>query len=147
MKSFLNFIVSPSISIDWLVFVRVFIGILIMRHAIDLFDASQMRIVATGFEAMHIPLPGIMAYISKLAEFFGGLLLVIGLFTHITAAILVFNMFVAVWAAFGFNIFKGELAFLYLLLFVVFATLGGGKYSCDYLIFKRRVLDTPRPDK
>ncbi|MDR3220288.1 MAG: DoxX family protein [Dysgonamonadaceae bacterium] len=147
MKSFLNFIVSPSLSIDWLVFVRVFVGVLLIKHAIILFDASQMRNAAAGFDAMHIPLPGLMAYISKSTEFFGGLLLVIGLFTHITAAILVFNMFVALWTAFGFNIFKGEPAFLFLLLFIVFAVLGGGKYSCDYLIFRKPVPDMLRPDK
>jgi putative oxidoreductase len=91
-----------------------------------------------GIFKKFIPFPTLMAHVSKATEFFGGLLLVFGLFTHITSVILTFNMFVALWTAFGFDIFKGELAFLYLLLFIVFAVTGGGKYSVDHLIFRKK---------
>jgi putative oxidoreductase len=97
-----------------------------------------MSATAEGFGAMHIPFPALMAYVSKSAEFFGGILLALGFFTHVISAILVFNMFVAVWAAFGFDIFKGEFAYLYLLLFLVFAVIGGGKYSLDKLVFRKK---------
>ncbi|MDR3250736.1 MAG: DoxX family protein [Tannerella sp.] len=133
----LKFILSPSLSIDLLVFVRVFIGILIIKHGFILFDAEAMAQSAGFFENIHIPLPTLMAYVAKSTEFFGGIFLALGLFTHITAAILVFNMLVALGTAFGFNIFEGEIAFLFLLLFIVFAVVGGGKYSLDYFILKK----------
>jgi putative oxidoreductase len=130
-----NILKAIPLGIDWLVVVRVFAGIMIMRHALILFDAEAMRQSAEGFKGMGIPLPAVMAYVAKSAEFFGGLLLLLGLFTHLVSGMLVVNMLVALWASTGFRIFKNELALLFLLCFLVFMLVGGGKYSLDNLFF------------
>ncbi len=132
-----NLLKSAPLSIDWLVIVRIVLGILIMKHGFVLFDSEAMKGSAGFLASLNIPAPQLMAYVSKSAEFFGGLCLVLGLFTHFAGGVLVFNMFIAIWTAHQFNIFKdGELAFVYLLFFAVFGLLGGGRYSLDHLLFK-----------
>lgn len=69
-------------------------------------------------------------------EFFGGLLIVLGLFTRPTAIILTLEMIVAYFYAHqpqgGFPIQNGgELALLYALVFAFLATIGPGKASLD----------------
>jgi putative oxidoreductase len=86
-------------------------------------------------------------------EFFGGLLLLLGLFTRPVAFILSGTMAVAyfqmhAWTAFqkqglaaGFwplqN--RGELAALYCFVFLFFAVAGGGTWSLDRLLGRERV--------
>ena len=46
---------------------------------------------------MHVPAPTVSAVLSGSAEFFGGLLLALGLFSRIGSVFLAFNMLVAVF--------------------------------------------------
>jgi putative oxidoreductase len=87
-------------------------------------------------------LPGI----SGILEFFGGLLIVLGLFTRPVAFILSGQMAVAyfmVHAKQGFWPINnhGELAVLYCFVFLYFAAAGAGPLSLDYLI-RRKNLNT-----
>jgi len=45
----------------------------------------------------NLGLPGWLAYCSAAAEFFGGILLLVGLFTRIAALAILINMSVAIW--------------------------------------------------
>ncbi|MDR2907964.1 MAG: DoxX family protein [Bacteroidales bacterium] len=133
LKSKLDF--KPKL--DWLVFVRVCIGGLIASHSYTLFNADTMNQTAQLFGNMNIPMPLLMAYVSKSVEFFGGICLALGLLTRLTSLTLAFNMLVALGTAFHFNIFAGgEVPFLYLLLFTTFVFVGGGKFSLDKLLMK-----------
>jgi putative oxidoreductase len=77
------------------------------------------------------------------AEFFCAILIALGLFTRLAAIPLIVNMAVAglifhaddPWS-------KKELAFVYLLPFVTLLLTGGGRFSFDALIFKRRGVET-----
>jgi len=76
---------------------------------------------------------------SGILELVGGILLVIGLFTRITAFILSGEMAVAYFMAHAHNGFfpilnKGELAALYCFVFLYFAVAGGGPWSLDRLL-------------
>src|SRR5437016_5040937 len=53
-------------------------------------------------------LPGWLAYPSAAAEFFGGILLILGLFTRIAALAIFINMFVAIWKVHWKNGLLGE---------------------------------------
>jgi putative oxidoreductase len=91
-------------------------------------------------------------WIGGVIEFFGGLLLLLGLFTRPVAFILSGTMAVAyfqmhAWTAYqkqglaaGFwplqN--RGELAALYCFVFLVFAVAGGGPWSLDRLLRRER---------
>ena len=79
-------------------------------------------------------------------EFFGGILLVLGLFTRGTAFILSGLMAAAYFmahSAFGFPEFlpivnKGELAVIYCFVYFYLFFAGGGEWSLDNIIFKKK---------
>ena len=78
---------------------------------------------------------------SVFAEFFASLLLVLGLFTRFGAFVLVINMTVAFIAGTGGKLtgeHSGELAFVYLLIYVVIFFAGPGRFSVDKLLFGKR---------
>ena len=75
-----------------------------------------------------------------MAEVVGALLLTVGLFTRLAAAVLVIDMFVAFLmvhktAMSGQG--SGELAFLYLAGYVVLVIAGGGLFSLDTVAFAK----------
>jgi putative oxidoreductase len=79
-----------------------------------------------------------MAGVSGILELFGGLLLLLGLFTQPVAFILSGEMAVAyfmVHAPRGFwpLLNRGELAVLYCFVFLYLAAAGGGLWSVDHL--------------
>ena len=80
--------------------------------------------------------------IGGILEFFGGLLLLVGLFTRPVAFILSGLMAVAYFMAHAPQGFwplqnKGELAVLYCFVFLFFAVAGGGEWSLDRLLRRR----------
>jgi len=82
--------------------------------------------------------------ISGVLEFFGGLLLLIGLFTRPVAFILSGMMAVAYFmahapAGFWPILNKGELAALYCFVFLYLSAAGGGSWSVDRCIWPNRV--------
>ena len=75
-------------------------------------------------------------------EFFGGILILLGLFTRSAAFILSGMMAVAYFTAHSLNAFlpivnKGELAVLYCFIFFYLFFAGGGIWSLDNLIWKK----------
>ncbi|HLL14811.1 MAG TPA: DoxX family protein [Pyrinomonadaceae bacterium] len=90
------------------------------------------------------PTPPLMSQmgIGGVLEFFGGLLLLLGLFTRPVAFILSGMMAVAYFQAHAPKGFwplqnRGELAVLYCFLFLFFAVAGGGEWSLDRLLRRR----------
>ena len=80
--------------------------------------------------------------VAGVLEFFGGLLLLAGLFTRPVAFILSGQMAVAYFMAHAPKGFwpilnGGELAALYSFLFLYLAASGGGPWSCDHWLRKR----------
>jgi putative oxidoreductase len=69
------------------------------------------------------------------AEVVGSLLLAVGLFTRVVAAVLVIDMFVAFLMVHKSAMSGGELAFLYLAGYVILVIAGGGLFSLDTVAF------------
>ncbi len=91
---------------------------------------------------MHIP--PFFQFLSALAEFGGGVALILGVLTALTALGFVVNMSVATYTHMivmkdPFVNLKGggsyELALVYLVIAILFFTLGPGKFSLDKYIF------------
>lgn len=89
------------------------------------------------------PQPDPWMLVGGALELFGGLLLLLGLFTRPVAFILAGMMAVAYWKfhAWGNSMLpilnRGELAALYCFVFLYLAAAGGGPWSLDNLLFRR----------
>jgi putative oxidoreductase len=113
---------------------RVFFGLLFMQHG------AQKLFGAFGQE--QVPLASLMG-LAGVIEFFGGLLIAIGLLTRPAAFICAGEMAAAylmahaprsVWPIVN----EGELALLFMFGFLFILTRGGGRWSLDTLISGER---------
>lgn len=114
---------------------RIGAGLLFMQHG------AQKLFGWLGAEAP-VELVSQMG-LAGVLEFFGGLLIVLGLFTQPVAIVLTLEMLIAYATAHqpqgGFPIQnQGELALLYALVFVFLATSGAGPASLDRRIGERQ---------
>jgi putative oxidoreductase len=116
---------------------RIMAGLLFMCHG-----SQKLFNCPPAAEPMNIPIFSFPAGIAGILEFFGGLLIVLGLFTRPVAFILSGQMAVAYFMAHAKNSFwpllnHGELAVLYCFVFLYFAAAGPGPWSLDYLIRRK----------
>ena len=94
------------------------------------------------FAELHIPLPHLNAVFASTVEFVGGLLLILGLGTRITALFLIGVMTVALFTAVlpkadsVLDLFS-TIELTYLVIFVWLGLGGAGKASFDHLLFRR----------
>jgi putative oxidoreductase len=108
---------------------RIVTGLLFMLH-------GTQKIFGFPGEARGPFQPFTLAGIAGILEFFGGLLIVVGLFTRVVAFILSGQMAVAYFMAHAPRSFwppinQGELAILYCFVFLYFAAAGPGPWSLD----------------
>lgn len=129
---------SQPFNFQLIAFSRIFFGLLIANHGLMVFNSEAMQQMATMLGEGGMPAPTLLAYLAKGSEFFGGVLLALGLFTRAAIVPLVITMLVAVFAAHKGKIFgEGEHAFLFLLAFITFFFTGAGKWSLDHFLFKK----------
>ena len=96
--------------------------------------------VASWFESIGIPFPTLNAYMAASTEILGVILLTLGLFTRLISIPLIIIMIVAiatVHLSHGFSAGDNgfEIPLYYMLFLALFASLGAGKLSLDYLLF------------
>lgn len=116
---------------------RVMFG-LIMAFAHGMGKVPPPQMLVDGVTAMGLPLPGLMAWAAGLAEFAGGIMIAIGLFTRPAALLWLITMGVAAFIVHGADPFQNkELALLYFAFSVVLIGLGGGKFSLDNLLSRK----------
>lgn len=126
---------SQPFQVHLIALTRIFFGVLIANHGLMVFNSEAMQQMATMLGEGGMPAPALMAYLAKGSEFFGGLLLALGLFTRAAIIPLIVTMSVAAFSTHKGQIFgEGEHAFLFLLAFVTFFFTGAGKWSLDYLL-------------
>lgn len=128
---------APNVALAAL---RIVAGFLFMQHGVQklfglLLPADRPF---TGAPDMFTQM-----WIAGVLEVFGGLLIVLGLFTRPVAFVLAGEMAVAYFKSHfpqGFwpILNRGELAALYSFIFLTFAAIGGGRFSLDEAIDRRR---------
>jgi putative oxidoreductase len=99
----------------------------------------------TGFfESLHLPFPALTAVFVANVEFFGGILLILGLLSRVTGLVLSINMVVAYitadWAAFtswDFDKFTKADPFLFLAVPLIVLIFGAGVFSLDWAIGRK----------
>lgn len=88
-------------------------------------------------------MPSYIVFIAGPIEFFGGLLVMIGLWTRWAAFICSGEMAYAYWTAHATHALLpllngGELAMIYCFLFLFISTRGSGVFSVDHFLEKRK---------
>jgi putative oxidoreductase len=131
-----------------LLLLRLALGVIFIYHAYPkLF--GHTRDAMHSF--VHIGLPGYFVYIAGVVEFFGGCMLIAGLFTRIAGLLLAAEMAVGLWKV--HNIISNPMAvpnyeFPLVLAVAAFSlsTLGAGAISFDQALF-RQGPSSPRKQK
>jgi putative oxidoreductase len=126
----------------FLLILRIWLGYLMMKNGKYIlrmpYSEADRKFFEGWFGSLHFPFPLFMAYLAKGAEFFGGLLVLSGLFTRIGASLVAFTMLVATLTA---NLGKnweidGVITISFCLFAVILIFWGGGKYAVDSLLKK-----------
>lgn len=144
MKNWISCLTSPRNSNSiWddraLLILRVFAG-LSMAFAHGLGKLPPPDMLVQGVAGIGFPMPEFFAWNAALAEFLGGLLLVLGLLTRPAAAAIAFTMLIAAFVVHAADPYQvKEMAFLYLFIALFFMIMGPGRYSVDRLLNKRQV--------
>jgi uncharacterized membrane protein YphA (DoxX/SURF4 family) len=120
---------------------RVVTGLAFFYHGFDKVFNTGVSNVGPAFASMGIPLANIVAYIVSYGELIGGLLLMLGLFTHwvtkLNIAIMIGAIGFVHWGAaggwfFGYGAKGGyEYQLLLLAVSVFFLVAGPGRFSLD----------------
>ncbi|HEU4495876.1 MAG TPA: DoxX family protein [Flavobacterium sp.] len=117
---------------------RVVVGTYFILHGHELFNATAMEGFA-GYlsKDLHFPYPLLMAYLRTAAELFGGIMLILGLFTRLGALLIMFTMLVATFTAGKGDIFgEAEMTVAYAAFCLTILLAGSGKYSLEHSLFK-----------
>jgi putative oxidoreductase len=98
--------------------------------------------ISAWFAELHIPAPGLNARIASSTEFFGGILVLLGLGTRLAALPMAFTMVIAILTAKradidGLTTLVGFEEWSYLVMFLWLAVAGPGPLSLDRLVWPR----------
>jgi len=104
---------------------------------------NDIGAIADWFESMNYPLPTLNAYLASITEAAGVILLFLGFATHFISIPLMFVMLVAIFTVHFSNGFEAgnngfEIPLYYLIMLFTLFVFGGGKYSIDSLIRKKK---------
>ncbi len=116
---------------------RLALGIIFFSHGYP--KLAHQGAGMQGFFVQH-GLPGNFVYIAGVLEVFGGILLVLGLFTRGAALLLVIEMGVAIWKVHSnagyLAVNEYEFPLTLLTACIALATVGAGTISLDYPLFE-----------
>lgn len=142
MKPYHHFLIggaggTDAIADAGLLVLRLMAGLaLAFAHGLGKVPPSPGFVETTA--ALGFPLPGLFAWAAGLAEFAGGLLLVVGLLTRPAAFFVLFTMGVAFFLQHGADPFASkEKAFLFGAVAICLLLTGAGRFSLDALLRRR----------
>ncbi len=140
---------SPSqrqVSIG-LTVLRLILGATFIAHGAQKLFVMGLPAISGGFAHMGIPMPGFFGPFVTLVEFFGGIAIVLGLLTRLSALGLAVDMVVAMLAVHlkggFFNPNGVEFPLALFGMSVALMTMGAGAFSVDALIGKRSTREIP----
>jgi putative oxidoreductase len=117
-----------------LALVRIVTGYFMIHHGAEIFNEDIMK----GYYDWVKSSP-FMIYTGKASELVAGLFLLPGLFTRLASLLVIGTMaYVSLFVGQGRVWYEDQHPFMFVLLGLVFLFVGGGKYSLDHLIFKKK---------
>lgn len=145
MKRFLYS--EDNIALGLLV-LRIGIGLAFILHGFPKLFMGGAVGLAKGLAATGIPGGIIGAYLAGMAEFVGGIMLILGLVTRPAAVVMAFNMLVAL----TFHLNKGDSFIAYShalesgIVFIALLISGAGKFSLDNLFWGEKTATSYEPN-
>ena len=124
---------------------RLALGIVFLMHGsqklLGLFGGPGISGTQGFMDSLGVPLAGLFGIIVASVEFFGGLLVLLGLFTRYASLLIAIDMFFAfflVHAKNGFFLPMGyEFVFVLFLIAISLASTGAGKFSLEKALLKK----------
>ncbi len=113
-------------------FVRVIVGLCLLYHGWEVFDAPKMQEYAAWDSIKQKPFPLLMVYLGKGGEFLIGIMLLLGFLTRVACLLLISIMVYIIFVlGHGKIWYEDQHPFLFVLLAFVFFFSGSGKWSLD----------------
>ena len=123
---------APVAQQSGLAFIRIIVGLLMVYHGLEVFDAGKIKDYAQWDFFKKFSSPAFVVYIGKGAELLAGIFLTIGLFTRFASLVLIATMlYIAFYVGSGKIWYEDQHPFLFVLLGLVFFFSGSGKWSVD----------------
>lgn len=141
MKNLMNCVCAEKWGSYAPLVLRVVTGLVFAMHGWQKLENGLPGV--SGFlMSLGFPMPGLFAVLLIVAELGGGILLILGLWTHWIAKVLAFVALVALFtvhASKGFFISGGGYEYILLLFAASFSLMvtGAGKYSLDHTMHKK----------
>jgi putative oxidoreductase len=136
--------ICNSLASPFLLFVRLYWGWQLIESGWG--KLHHLEKVTDFFRSLNLPMPGQMAVFISCVEFFGGLLLVLGLLSRLNALVLVVNMLMAYITAdrealFAFfsdpDKFSAAAPYVFLIASLIILVFGPGRLSLDTFLLGR----------
>ena len=120
------------------VILRVMAGLIIFKYGLEIFSEDKMNGYINWLTDLKFPYPDRMAYIGKVCELAGGLLMALGLFTRVAAIPLIITMSVIGFIMGEPEFLAADGSILLLAIFLHFLLTGPGKLSLDHILFNAK---------
>ena len=121
-----------------LTFLRLLVGLFLVYHGWELFDAAKIKEYAAWDLFHHFTWAPLLVRSGKGAELAGGLLLAAGLFTRAACLLIVVTMlFITFVIGTGKIWYEDQYPFLFAVLAMVYFFNGPGRYSLDHHLFEK----------
>ena len=118
---------------------RLGIGFMFVLHGWPKFIGGPDKWIKLGEYGMNTIginfIPSFWGFMAAFSEFFGGIHLILGLFTRFYSFLLLLTMFIAIITHIPDGIIGASHAIESLIIFLSLFLMGGGKYSLDRTIF------------
>ncbi len=136
MHSF--FSTTPFYRENILAILRIIIGLLLIYHGYEVFDATTMK-GYLEWDDFKSPLGAFLVYAGKGAEFVAGVLLTLGFLTRVGALICIGTLaYITFFVGHGKFWYEDQHPFMFVLFGVLFLFMGPGKWSLDGLLFPNK---------
>jgi putative oxidoreductase len=122
---------------------RIGVGVVFFGHGWQKFFTNGIDGTAAFFDHAGVPAPTLSAWVAAVLELVGGAALILGLLVPVVGLLLLLDMlgaFLFVHAGHGLFVDQGgyELVLALGAAALLFAAIGGGRYSLDHVLFGRR---------
>jgi len=135
----MNILVSTK-KLSWsdtgIAIIRIVVGLFLLYHGKEVFDAAKIKEYASWDQFKGFSHPIIMPYLGKGAEFIGGALLFLGLYTRVGCLIIMGTLgYISFFIGKGIIWMDDQHPFLFVLLAFFIFIMGPGAWSADGFLF------------